>query len=222
MNALPGLKSVASAIAAPASASARAGRHRPVEEERARGEQDAHDLARRQAPHAVVARRLEMIDRARAELDRERDRPALGELIAVQPQCEPGVAARCEIAPRLAASKAPRSRKTSAASASSRRLRQHLRECEVEVRVGVGELRRDRVRAEPGREAARSAHRSQRRELRFPVEPVARLALPGRRAVARASTRRGARPGRAAPSAPSARVERTVERIPPPAACSSS
>ena len=52
-------------------------RHRPAEEERARGQQHADDVARGERAHAVGARRLEVVDRARPELDRERDRAAL-------------------------------------------------------------------------------------------------------------------------------------------------
>ena len=62
-----------------------AGRHRAAEEERARRQEDAHDVALRERSHAVRARRLEMVDRPGSELDRERDRSRLRELVAVQP-----------------------------------------------------------------------------------------------------------------------------------------
>ena len=71
---LPGLKSVASAIAAPAATRSRAGGLRAVEEERAGRQQHADDVARRELGDPVRARRLEMVDGARAELDGERDR----------------------------------------------------------------------------------------------------------------------------------------------------
>ncbi len=58
----------------------------------------------------------------------------------------------------------------------------HLGEREVEIRVGVCELRRDGVRAEPGRDAARVPDRAQGRELGVTVEAVARLRLERRRA----------------------------------------
>src|SRR4029079_10480882 len=45
------------------------------------------------------------------------------------------------------------------------------------------ELGRNRVRAEPGRDAARGPDRTQLRELRVVVEPVARLPFERRRAV---------------------------------------
>ena len=65
-----------------------------------------------------------------------------------------------------------------------RRLGQHLREREVEVRVGVAvELGRHGVRAEPGRHAAGGLDRTQRRELGVAVEAVAGLRLERRRAV---------------------------------------
>src|SRR6266511_3647048 len=72
---LPGLKSVASAIAAPASTSARA--------------------------DGVGSGRLQMVDRAGAELDRQLDGPLLGELVAVQAEDESRVAACLEVAPCL-------------------------------------------------------------------------------------------------------------------------
>ena len=114
-NALPGLKSVASATAAPASTSARA-RHRPAEEERACGQQDADDVARASAPRRL-ARGLEVVDRARAELDRERDRAGLRELVAMQRSARPRRGS-AEVAARLVGVEGTRSRKTSAASAS--------------------------------------------------------------------------------------------------------
>ena len=71
-NALPGLKSVASAISA-AGVGERPGRwHRSPEEERARRQEHARDVARGERSDAVRPGRFEVIDRARAELDRER------------------------------------------------------------------------------------------------------------------------------------------------------
>src|SRR5690349_16838472 len=49
-------------------------RLRAVEEERARRQEDADDVARAEGGDAGRARRLEMVDGARAELDREGDR----------------------------------------------------------------------------------------------------------------------------------------------------
>src|SRR5438067_1475020 len=62
------------------------GRHRPVEEEGARGEKHADDVARRQRAYAFLPCRLEVVDGTRAELDRERNRSLLGELVAVPPE----------------------------------------------------------------------------------------------------------------------------------------
>ena len=61
------------------------------------------------------------------------------------------------------------------------RVGEHLREQEVEIRVRVRELRRRRVGAEEGRDAAGSPDRAQRGELRLAVEAVARLPLERRR-----------------------------------------
>ena len=222
-NALPGLKSVASATAAPASTSARAGGiGRPRKSALAGSSTPTTSLAGERA-HAVGAGRLEVVDRPCAELDRERDRALLGELVAVQAQREPGVAARLEVAARLRRVERAALEEDVGGLGDLRRLGQHLGEREVEVRVGVAvELRRHRVRAEPRRHAAGVADRAERRELGVAVEPVAGLRLERRRAVARASSRGGARPPRAGRPRPAARVARTVERMPPPRACSSS
>ena len=98
-----------------------------------------------------------MVDRARAELDRERDRALLGELVAVQAQREAGVAARLEVAARLRGVERAALEEDVRRLGELRRLRQHLGEREVEVRVGVVELGRHGVRAEPRRDAARAA-----------------------------------------------------------------
>ena len=140
--------------------------------------------SRRAAATPVRAGRLEVVDRARAELDRERDRTRLRELVAVEPQREPGVTARLEVAARLRRRRTSRARgrrppprraapPPGSTSASS----------EVEVGVGVVELGRHRVGAEPRRDPAGRAHGPQLRELRVVVEAVARLALERRRAV---------------------------------------
>ena len=151
-KALPGLKSVASATAAPASTSVRAGRHRPSEEERARREQHAGDVARGECCDAVVAGRLQVVDRARAELDRERDRSLLGELVAVEPEREAGVAAGGQIAARLCGVEGAALEEDVRRLGDARRLGEHLGEREVEVGVRVVELGRHGVGAEPGRD----------------------------------------------------------------------
>ena len=76
-------------------------RHRPTEEERARRQEHSDDVARRKCAHTAVARRLEVVDGARAQLDCERDRALFGELVAVQAERETGVAACFEEPARL-------------------------------------------------------------------------------------------------------------------------
>ena len=95
------------------------GRHRPPEHEGASREADADDAASRERGDPVHPRRFEVVDGARAELDRQRDRAGLRELVAVEAQRESRPRAGLEVPARLCASNAPRSRKTSAASASS-------------------------------------------------------------------------------------------------------
>ncbi len=129
------------------------------------------------------AGRLEMVDRPRRQLDRERDRSAFGELVAVEAQGQARIAAGGEVAARLGRVEGAPLEEDVGGVREPGGLREHLGEREREVRVGVRELRRNRVRAEPGRRPARRPHRRQRGELGVAVEPVARLALPGRRAV---------------------------------------
>ena len=131
----------------------------------------------------VRPRRLEVVDRPRAELDREPDRARLRELVAVQAQREPRVAARLEVAPGLADVERAALEEDVGGLGERRRLGQHLGEQEVEVGVAVVELGRHGVRAEPGRDAAGGADGAKLRELRVAVEAVARLALERRRAV---------------------------------------
>ena len=73
------------------------GRHRTPEKQRARRQQHADDVAVRERCDSRLARRLEVVDRACAELDRQRDRTSLRELVAVEAQREAGVAARALI-----------------------------------------------------------------------------------------------------------------------------
>ncbi len=101
MNELPGLKSVASAIAAPASTRCRAGGIGRSRKSALAGSRTPTTSLDASAAIAVRPGRLEVVDRAGAELDRKRDRAALGELIAVEPQREAGRAARLEVAAGL-------------------------------------------------------------------------------------------------------------------------
>ena len=167
-----------------------------------------------------------MVDGARAELDRERDRARLGELVAVEPQREAGVRARLEVAARVLGVE------RAALEEDVRRLarcRAASGSTSVEQEVDV---RRQRLAsANSGGTACAPSHvgtppasrdRAELRELGLAVEAVARLRLERRRPGSAASSRDDARALRASPSSPAARVARTVERIPPPAACSSS
>ena len=76
-------------------------RHRPGEEERARREQHRRDIACSQRSDSLGARRLEVVDRPRAELDRERDGALLGELVGMQTERKARSRAGLEIAARL-------------------------------------------------------------------------------------------------------------------------
>ncbi len=81
------------------------------------------------------------------------------------------------------ASNAPRSRKTSAATAVARRIGKDVGDEPVEIRVGVVELRRHGMRTEEGRHATCRGDRLERRKLRCAIEPVAGLRLERRRPV---------------------------------------
>ena len=136
------------------------GRHRPVQEERARREEHSHDVARREHRDAGGPRRLEVIDGSRSELGRERDRAGLRELVAVQAKREAGVAAGDEVSARLARVEGATLEEHVRRLRDLGGLRKDVLDEEVDVRVParVGELGRDRVRSEPGRDTARVAH----------------------------------------------------------------
>ena len=158
-------------------------RLRAVEEERAGRQQHADHGAGRECGDPVVSRRLEVVDRARAELDGERDRAPLGELVAVQPQRQAGGFAGLEVAPGLGGVEGAAFEEDVCRVGQRRRLRQHLGDRPVEVRIGVRLLGRHCMGAEPGRRSARVADGAQRRQLGVPVEPVPRLAFPAGRSV---------------------------------------
>ena len=124
-----------------------------------------------------------MVDRPRAELDGEGDRARLGELVAVQPQREPCVAAGSQVAAGLLGVEGAALEEDVGGLGELRRLREHLPEEEVEVRVGAGvrELGRDSVRAEPRRDATGIPNDAKLRELGVAVEPVSGLGLERRR-----------------------------------------
>ena len=157
-------------------------RHRTPQHERSHREKHADDVARRELLDPFVARRLEVVDGASAELDRERDRALLGELVTVQAKLETGSAACVEIAPCLLGGEGPALEKDVGRLGDRRSFGQDLAEREVEVGVGVAMLRWNGVRSEPGGDTALGCDRAQRRELGLTVEPVARLPFEGRRA----------------------------------------
>ena len=192
-NALPGLKSVASAISAPASASARAGGIGRPRKSALAGRSTPTTSLDGERGDAGRARRLEMVDRARTELDRERDRARLGELVAVQSQRKARRAAGLEVAARLVGVERAPLEEDVGRLGERGRLGQDLGEQEVEVGVGVVELGRHRVRAEPGRHAAGRADGAKLGELGVVVEAVARLSPRTSSSRAPASTLGGAR-----------------------------
>ena len=120
-----------------------------------------------------MPRCLEMVDRPRAELDRQRDRPLLGELIAVHPKCETGGPAGFEVTASLVDVERSLLEEDVCGDREVRRLGQDFGKRKVEIGIGVGELRWHRMGAEPGRDPADLTNRPQRRELRLAVEPVA-------------------------------------------------
>ena len=156
-------------------------RHRAVEEERGDREQNGRDVALGQGSYSVRACRLEVVDAHRAQLYGEGNAAGLGELVRVQAEPEAGLSACLEVAPGLSGVERTPLQEDVGGLGDLRRLREHLGEREVEVGVGIRELGRDRVRAEPGRRAARLADDPQHRELRVAVEAVAGLRLEGRR-----------------------------------------
>ena len=102
-----------------------------------------------------------MVDRAGAELDRERNRTALRELVAVQPQRQSAAATRLEVAPRLLGVEGAALQEHVGGVGELCGVRKHLGERELEIRVGVHELRRHSVSTEPRRCASGGADRTQ-------------------------------------------------------------
>ena len=129
------------------------GRHGPVQEERARREQHADDVTGGERRDPLGPGRLEVVDRARAELDREGDRPRLRELVAVQAEGEAGLAAGLEVAARLPGVERAPLEEDVCRLCDPGRLREDVVDEEVDVGIAavVGELGRDRVRAEKRR-----------------------------------------------------------------------
>ena len=196
-------------------------RHRPREGERGDGQEDGDDVAGGEKRDAVAPGRLEVVDRPRTELDRERYRAHLGQLVPVDAQLEARSPTREQVQAGLLDVERPALDEDIRRNRDPGRLGQHVLDRPVDVLGGVRVLRRDGVRAEPGRDAACRADGLELRELGVAVEPVAALPLERRRAV-REHRVAVVRDDRASAAAPAARVARVVERIPPPAARSSS
>ncbi len=199
------------------------GWHRTSEEQCARGQEDRNDVTLPECRDTVRTGGLEMIDRPRTELDREPDRTQLRELIAVQPELEPGTTTGREIFTRLSDVERTALDKDIGRLRKPRSFRQDLTHQELDVRISSLplELRRKCVRTEPGGNATCVAHDAELSELGLAIEPVPRLRLERRRPGPVIQSRWRARAARK-PTSPAARVARTVERMPPPAACSSS
>ncbi len=159
-------------------------RHRPVQEERARREQDAGYVARRERGRSCLTRHLEVVDGTRAELDRERDGAGLRELVTVEAQRETCLAASVEVAARLVAVERAALEEDVRRLGDLRGLGKHVFDEELDVRVGslVDEVGRNGVRAEPRPDTARVRDSAELGELGVTVEPVARLRLERRRA----------------------------------------
>ena len=100
-----------------------------------------------------------MVDRARADLDRERDGSLLRELVAVQPEREAGRGASFEVAPGLLEVECSAFEEDVGRLGDPGRLGQDFGQREVEVCLRVLELGRHCMGAEPGRDAAGSGDR---------------------------------------------------------------
>ncbi len=125
-----------------------------------------------------------MVDRSRAQLDREPDRARLRELVAVQAEREPRGPARFEVAAGLIDIERAPLEEDVGRLRELRRVGQDVGDQEGDVRIAVGELGRDRVGAKPRRDATSGANSTQLRELGVVIEAIARLPLEGRRTVA--------------------------------------
>ena len=161
----------------------RAGRrHRTRKEERAGGQQHTSHVALGQRGDTLWPGRLEVVDRTRAELDRERNRTRLRELVTMEPQLEAVRAARLEIATSLRSVERASLEEDVCGLGELRRLREDVGQDEIEIGVCVRVPGRCGMRTEPRRDPTRRSDRAQRRQLGLAVEAVARLSLERRRA----------------------------------------
>src|SRR6185312_14016961 len=118
-------------------------RHRAAEEERRDREQHGGDVGPREVARAFLAGRLEVVDAHRTEVDRKRHASAFRELVRVEAQTKAGRAARLEIAPRLSSVERAALDEHICRFGDLGRLREDLRQSEVEVGVRIPELGRD-------------------------------------------------------------------------------
>ena len=135
--------------------------HRAPEEQRARRQEHRDHVAPRELADPVRARRLEVVDGARCELDRQPDRTLLGELVAVDAHCEARRRTGVEVAPRLRDVEGAAFEEDVGSLRELGCIRQDLGHHEVDVRVRVGELGRHRVGAQPRRDTPGVADRAQ-------------------------------------------------------------
>ena len=101
----------------------------------------------------------------------------------MQAQCQPRVSTRLQVAPCLSGVERAPLEKDVGRLRHERCVRKDLGEREVEVRVGIVELGRHRVRAEPRGNPAGGTDGTQLLELGVTIESVARLSLERRRPV---------------------------------------
>ena len=196
-----------------------AGRHRPVQEERARRAGARRRRRSRRARDAVRPGRLEVVDRPRAELDRERDRARLRELVAVESEREPGVAARrrgsdapARRRTRRARGRRPPPRRSAPPPGGPRaRRKSTYASAPSSANSGGTACAPSQVGTPPA-----VADRAELRELRLAVEPVARLRLERRRPGAQHPARR-ARASAAARPVLAGRARRAHRRQDPAA-----
>src|SRR5918995_2981531 len=160
-----------------------------VEEESARGEKYGRNVAPRQQESRFMLRSFQVVYAAGAELEGQRDRTPLGELVRMQAEREPVLPARLEVASRLRHLERTTLQEDVGGSGQGRCFRQHFLDHELHVLSRALELGRDRMGPEEGRihvhgaAMSRVVDRTQRFHFRLAVEPVARLPLCGRRPV---------------------------------------
>src|SRR5215212_208864 len=160
-----------------------------VEEEPASGEEHSRYVAPRYQDGRFMLRSFQVVYATGAELEGQRDRTPLGELVGMQPGREPVLLARLQVASCLGDLERTTLQEDIGGSGQGRCFWQHFMDHELHVLSRAIELGRYRVRSEKGRiyihGAAMSCvvDRTQGLQFRLAVEAVARLRLCGRRPV---------------------------------------